>query len=173
MGRLNIRNNIKTFSQIKRKRVSWYHVIWEETIYFCVVSAPLSWLSSTPKSLLAVWFLPNIANILQLTFILGWNLSEKRKSLVFIIHGTLGTSCTAIKQIYIVCISPFFSWIHIFFIVLFCDIMEGAVIPASSSISGLNFWQKCAFQIQFGDSFMSGMWWYTEWYANTSQEKKD
>ena len=62
---------------------------------------------------------------------------------------------------------------YMFLIMLFCDIMEGAVIPASSSISGLNFWQKCAFQIQFGDSFMSGMWWYTEWYANTSQEKKD
>ena len=26
-----------------------------------------------------------------------------------------------------------------FLIVLFCDVMEGAVIPASSSISGLNF----------------------------------
>ena len=83
MGILNIRNKIETFSQIKRKRVSWYHVIWEETIYFCVVSAPLSWLSSTPKSLLAVWFLPNIANILQLTFILGWNLSEKREKFSF------------------------------------------------------------------------------------------
>ena len=72
---------------------------------------------------------------------------------------------------YIACMFPFFSWIHMFLIVLFCDIMEGAVIPASSSISGLNFWQKCAFQIQFGDSFMSGMWWYREWYANTSQGK--
>ena len=89
MGRINIRNNIKTFSQIKRKRVSWYHVIWEETIFFCVVSAPLSWLSSTPKSLLAVWFLPNIANILQLTFILGWNLSEKREKISF--YNSLNT----------------------------------------------------------------------------------